>query len=109
MADASTESEPIVIDGEQTIKNAAALQGVLKVALERGAPVSIDAGSLQTVDTAALQLLTAFANSMRKQDAALTWVSVSDRLREPAERLGLAECLDLDAASDDGDDLLPVF
>ena len=109
MGDAPQSGEPVVIDGEQTIKNSAALHGVLQAIYDAGAPVAIDAGSLQTIDTAALQLLTAFVNSMRARQHDVSWVAVSDRLREPARRLGLVEQLQLDAAPSDPDELCPVF
>lgn len=108
MADTSTQ-EPIVIDGEQNIKNAAALQLVLAAAAEANGPVEIDAGSVQSVDTASLQLLAAFANALSGVDRSLTWTSVSERMREQADRLGLSAHLQLDSAPGDADDLLPVF
>lgn len=57
--------------------------------------VALDAGALQRVDAAGLQLLAAFVRAADQRGAQIEWRSPSAALRDGARRLGLAVTLHL--------------
>lgn len=57
--------------------------------------INIDASQLSRVDTAGLQLLTAFVIDINRQKIDFTWKNVNDELVVCAQRLGLNELLKL--------------
>lgn len=58
--------------------------------LDNAAPVAIDAGSVERVDTAVLQLLHAFGKERQARGRSLEWLAASNPLRAAAASLGLA-------------------
>ena len=77
--------------------------------------VVIDAGYVESIDTAGLQLLAAFANSVRAQSRTVEWKNPTPEFCELADLLDLSESLGTantapaPAPADDFDDLCPVF
>ena len=71
----------------------------LAATLEPGKPVNIDASAVDSVDTAALQLLVAFARHAEAQASALNWVKTSDVFIDSARLLDLDQHLGLESAA----------
>lgn len=107
----SAPPQDIKLDGKVDISSIATLRERLSAALETGESLSIDASAVDSVDTASLQLLVAFANKASKRAQTLAWVEVSDALRERATLLDLDTALDLDgnALLAGSVELCPVF
>ena len=104
-------SDPVVLDNRPSIKNIAELKDQLTVAHNAEAAVVVDAGNVDSIDTAALQLLLAFANSVRKQSRTVEWRQPSSAFCAMADLADLSQCLGVGdkpvAEEDDG--LCPVF
>ena len=106
----SNRAGPVVLKPQQDIKSIVELQKQLLNAYGAGSDVVVDASRVETIDTAVLQLLAAFANSMRAQSRAVDWKDPSPCFRELAELTDIGSSLRLDegpAGSDDN--LCPVF
>ncbi len=103
--------EPVVLVAQLEIKTIASLVEQLLPVLSLDGPVVIDAAKLESVDSAALQVLVAFANSARARALALEWRGTTSVLKEFSELADLDRYLDLPVApvevQDDG--LCPVF
>lgn len=106
---------PVVLDTNPGIQNIGELKAQLLAANEAGETVIVDAGKVESVDTAVLQLLVAFVNTVREQSRTVEWSELSSAFRDMATLADLGECLgvtesqaDSDAADED-DDLCPVF
>ncbi len=99
---AAKAAEPPVmeLDSQVTIKNVTELKGKLSAAaaVASGNPVRIDAGSVESADTAALQLLVAFAREHTTDKGAINWVKTSEAFVAAACQLDLDGQLGLDAA-----------
>lgn len=108
---AITGLDPVVLDNQPSIKNIAELKDQLTVAHNAEAAVVVDAGNVDSIDTAALQLLVAFANSVRKQSRTIEWRQPSSAFREMAELVDLSQCMGIDdnAVTEEDDGLCPVF
>jgi anti-anti-sigma regulatory factor len=75
-----------------------ALRGELLAALE--APqVALNVHAVEKLDTAALQLLSAFRRDAAARGCQVAWQGVGPVLRDAAALLGLGEVLDLPAAT----------
>lgn len=66
----------------------------LRETLDLGA-LRLEAGELEQLDAAGVQLLCAAVIEARRQQMEVEWAGVSPRLREAAERLGVQETLAL--------------
>lgn len=51
--------------------------------------LALDAGQVEQVDTAAMQVLAGFCRHLREQGAPMRWQAVSPAVREAAQLLGL--------------------
>ncbi len=93
------EAPVLELKGQVTIKNVTELKGKLSAAaaVASGNPVKIDAGSVETVDTAALQLLVAFTRHHTTEAGAISWIKTSDALIASARLLDLHGQLGLEA------------
>lgn len=80
---------------ELTIRNAAEVRARLAPLVEAGGPVVLDAGGLERVDTAGLQLLCAFVQSLAAAGHGVSWKAASPALANAATALGLAGPLHL--------------
>lgn len=96
---AVAENTTLRLDKDITIQGVAALKEKLAATLTSGEPVKIDAGAVETVDTAALQLLVAFARHSEAQSNAVNWVQTSDAFVDSARLLDLAQHLGLESAT----------
>jgi ABC-type transporter Mla MlaB component len=61
--------------------------------------VVLDAGNLQRIDTATVQLLCAFVRDRAKANRKVTWAGESATLRDAARLLGVTEMLALAAGA----------
>ncbi len=104
------EKGAVVLQSRPCIKTIAELRDNLSAAKSESDDVVIDAESVESIDMAVLQLLTAFTLSMRRHSASVSWQRPSSEFRELATLAGLGKHLKLDAEIDDADDTLcPVF
>jgi len=107
---AKCKSGPVVLDSNPGIQNIAQLREQLVVAHNATSDVVIDAGKVESIDTATLQLLSAFANSVRGQSLTIEWSGLSDVFRDMADLADLSRCLGIgDGCAVEDDDLCPVF
>ena len=113
-ANAKTAPQPLVLERRLGIESSRAFKTELTALLD-GKPdnIAVDATSVELIDTAALQLLVAFSNELRRNAGELEWRGVSDTLRNAAQLLDLESSLALpaEASADNADDdgLCPVF
>ena len=63
------------------------------------APVQLDAGSIEEIDTAGMQLLLALVNELNAQSLKTEWQSPSEVLIQTAATLGMSEALALPKAA----------
>jgi len=103
--------KPVVLGYKPGIKNIAELKDQLTAAYGTGSAAVIDAGEVESVDTAVLQLLVAFANSLREKSGTIEWNEVSNVFRELADLADLSQCLGLsdESVAENNDSLCPVF
>lgn len=108
---AVAELGPVVLASQPGIKNIAELKEQLTAALGSGSAVTVDAAKVESIDTAALQLLVAFANSVRERSGTVEWKQPSTVFREMADLADLSRCLGIGEGSiaDEDDGLCPVF
>ncbi len=112
---AAEEVPKLVLEGKLDIREVAALKARLAVILSADGPITIDAGRIESADTAVLQLLAAFVVSARQQSREPNWEQPPGALRESCKLLDLDRHLgfDADSESDSADDggvvLCPVF
>lgn len=81
---------PIVLDPVITIAEAAALKDKLLPHINRKGEVSMDGSRVESVDTAALQVLLAFVRTLQGHGATVSWTGVSAALLNTAQLLGVA-------------------
>jgi anti-anti-sigma regulatory factor len=90
-------NSPIILDAVITIAEAAALKDSLLPHINRKGEVCIDGSHVQSVDTAALQVLLAFVRTSQGHGAVVRWTGVSEALLGTAELLGVASHIGLRA------------
>ncbi len=81
--------------GNIDISKAKSLYDELESALEAGADIELDAGGVERVDTAIVQLLCAFREEARSRCLEVKWKSVSEPLMNIAALLGMVSMLGL--------------
>ncbi|MBT4519429.1 MAG: STAS domain-containing protein [Halieaceae bacterium] len=114
---AASDLEPIVLDSRLLVQDVSELKTVLSPYCQGDATVVIDASAVESIDTAGLQLLVAFANAVLGQSREIEWLKPSPAIMEIAELVDLAGPLNLHAkpkkevpkAEEKANDLLPVF
>ena len=89
VADDVAAADVIDLGDSLTIRDVGELHGRLCAALDLGGDLRIDAGALEQVDAAGIQLLCALARDARNQGFELQWQGVSDRLAAGVRQLGL--------------------
>lgn len=93
------ESDPIVTLGSScTVKDAAALKHSLCAVVDSQVAVTLDAHSLERIDTATIQVLCAFVRQRVADARAVIWVGVPEALQEAARLLGVHALLALPPA-----------
>lgn len=90
MSDAS-----IVLEGVVNIAKVEALHHEMESLVEQATPTVINAAEVSRVDTAALQLLASFINTMNSTGVSVSWGEVSEELIAAAMLAGLDQTLNL--------------
>ncbi len=90
---------PLVLQPECTLADAAELKSALCALLAHEATVTLDAASVERIDTAALQLLAAFVRDRRLAGLAVEWRAVSRAMHSAAQLLGMGSMLSLSEAA----------
>lgn len=85
----------LVLAADCTLREAPALKAQLLATISATPQVIIEAGAVERIDAAGLQLLVAFARREAAAGRRLAWQSVSDELRGAGARLGLLDPLGL--------------
>jgi anti-anti-sigma regulatory factor len=96
-ADAAEAGGVVALEANFTIAEVAGQRDRLAAAVVPGGELLVDAGELEMIDGAALQLLAAVANECRARACRLTWRNVPETLRRNAAVMGLEEALGLHA------------
>jgi ABC-type transporter Mla MlaB component len=94
LAVSSTAGNVIALAGMCTVREATALKQALMQWMEKD-EVVIDAGNLERIDTAAVQLLCAFVRDRAAASRKVTWAGASAALRDAARLLGVSDMLAL--------------
>jgi ABC-type transporter Mla MlaB component len=89
----------IGLSSNSTVKDAAALKGILVGLLDEPSSVAIDAKSVERIDTAIMQLLCAFVRDRAARNLAVTWSATPQALLDAARLLGIGSLLALPANS----------
>ncbi|MFN3197050.1 MAG: lipid asymmetry maintenance protein MlaB [Bradymonadia bacterium] len=88
--------EAVCLGARLTIQEAEGLKARLLELLEATGPVTLEGDGIETVDTAGLQLLLAFAQDARGRQLDWSWRAPSDQLVAAARTLSLSTELYLD-------------
>jgi ABC-type transporter Mla MlaB component len=93
-AKAAAPSQPtIVLASNCNVKDANELKQSLCHYLDDGAPVALDVGKVERVDTSTIQLLCAFVRDRTARDRKVEWVGDSLVIRDAARLLGVEALL----------------
>jgi ABC-type transporter Mla MlaB component len=93
-------SQPaIVLASNCNVKDAGELKQSLCYYLDDSAPVALDVGKVERVDTSTMQLLCAFVRERTARDRKVEWVGDSHVIRDAARLLGVEDLLCLPGAS----------
>jgi len=95
MSDGSNEVQMINCQDSLDISVVGTLGEELKVALDSGQSVQLQASAVGKADAAALQLLCAFFLDAQVHGIEIEWIEPSDELRRAATATGLSEHLGL--------------
>lgn len=113
---ATVEAGPMVLPEHPCIKEIGKLKkALIATRTAGGSPIRIDASQVEAIDTAALQLLVAFSNSVRKLALTIEWIAPSAAflgmadLSDLSRHLGIASGTSDSATAASEDDLCPVF
>jgi ABC-type transporter Mla MlaB component len=89
-------SESVVaLASNSTVKDAAALKSTLAQVLEAPGSVTIDAKSVERIDTAIIQVLCAFVRDRAERNLAIEWRGTPQPLFDAARLLGVGALLAL--------------
>jgi len=95
----SADSQPVVaLPSNSTVKDAASLKAALIKVVASTATVSVDARSVERIDTATIQLLCAFARERSQRQLAVKWLDCPKALVESSRLLGVHQILGLPEA-----------
>jgi ABC-type transporter Mla MlaB component len=93
-AKAAAPSQPtIVLASNCNVKDAGELKQSLCHYLDDGAPVALDVGKVERVDTSTIQLLCAFVRDRTARDRKVEWIGDSLVIRDAARLLGVEALL----------------
>ena len=107
---AGSASHTVVLASQADIRAISECRDRLQQALTAEGLVTIDASEVESVDTATLQMLIAFRNTLRKRAVSVVWNKPSDVFRDMASLANLSDYLGLgDEAEIEDDGLCPVF
>lgn len=113
----STEDNVIVSQGKIELGESLDLQNIenlhdkLKQSLSDSNDTEVNVGQIESIDTAALQLLLAFSNDLRSKGKKLNWIGQSDEFNESIALLNLSSHIDIDpgVSTEEELDLCPVL
>ena len=92
-------SQPmIVLASNCNVKDTAELKQTLCLHLDDAAPVALDVGSVERVDTSTMQVLCAFVRDRSTQQRQVEWLGDASVVREAARLLGVESMLCLPQA-----------
>jgi len=92
----SAKAAPIELGARLSIAEAVDLHKTFTERIAQGAPIVIDGGKVEEIDTAILQLLASVWMTGAKQGVECRWRAASEALRRIAKLIGVAELLNLD-------------
>jgi ABC-type transporter Mla MlaB component len=95
---ASPSQPMIVLASNCNVKDAAELKQSLCLHLDDAAPVMLDVGGVERVDTSTVQLLCAFVRDRSARQRKVGWVGDARVVRDAARLLGVEACLALPQA-----------
>lgn len=95
MARAKAAVPTVALASNCTVKDAAALRQSLCAVVDMDEAVTLDASSVERVDTAILQLLCAFVRARVASNRSVTWRGDAPALFDSARLLGLQSLLEL--------------
>lgn len=90
-----TPESVVTLFSNSTVKDAAALKGTLEQVLEAPGAVTIDAKSVERIDTAIIQVLCAFVRDRAERSLAIEWRGTPQPLLDAARLLGVGALLAL--------------
>jgi len=90
----------VLLSGNLSIAEASPLRAQLQEVLSQKKNVTLDGGSVERIDTAALQVLWAFGREVLDGHKSIKWTAASDSLLQAAALLGLADTMGLAARFD---------
>jgi anti-anti-sigma regulatory factor len=93
----SAKAAPIELGARLSITEAVDLHKTFTERIAQGAPIVIDGGKVEEIDTAILQLLASVWMTGAKQGVECRWQTASEALRRIARLIGVAELLNLDS------------
>ena len=88
----------IVLASHCSVKDAAELKQTLCLHLDDAAPVTLDVGSVERVDTSTMQVLCAFVRDRSAQQRNVEWLGDTAVVRDAARLLGVESMLCLPQA-----------
>jgi len=97
MSDSDSENFVIQCAPVVDINSANALYENLKLVIEENSGVDIDAGDVDRVDGAILQIFVGFYREAKTLGLPVTWTKVSQAFYQACDLLGLCEVLELPA------------
>ena len=96
VASSPAPEEPVVaLFSNSTVKDAGALKGTLEQILEAPGSVTLDAKSVERIDTAIIQVLCAFVRDRAERNLAVAWRGTPQPLLDAARLLGVGALLAL--------------
>jgi ABC-type transporter Mla MlaB component len=95
----TADSQPVVaLSSNSTVKDAASLKAALIKVVASTATVSVDARSVERIDTATIQLLCAFVRERAQRQLEVKWLDCPKALVESSRLLGVHQILGLPEA-----------
>jgi ABC-type transporter Mla MlaB component len=94
-APAAASHPMIVLASNCNVKDAAELKQSLCLHLDDAAPVTLDVGSVERVDTSTMQVLCAFVRDRSAQQRKVEWLGDAGVLRDAARLLGVEDMMSL--------------
>ncbi len=98
-AAAAPSQQTLVLVGNCSVKDAAELKQTLCLHLDAAAPVALDVGKIERIDTSIMQLLCAFARDRAAHQRKVEWLGDSSVIRDAARLLGVEALLSLPPVS----------
>lgn len=95
-------AQTFVLGAECTLADARKLYARLKKLVSSRTPVRIDAGKVRRIDTASVQILTAFVRDRRAAGRPVEWLAVASPLIDAVRLLGLDATFELPAGQEAG-------